>query len=65
MAEIKGDTGGTTIERIVNFDTDKYKYQQIRVTVYCEGTATPDEVKQIAEVIEKARDEIKKIVEEW
>lgn len=65
MAVIKGDNGGTTIERMVNFDTDKQKYQQIRVTAYCEGVATPDEVKQIAEVVEKARDEIKKIVEEW
>ena len=65
MAKIKGNNGGTTIERIVDFGTDKHEYQQIRVTAYCEGMATPDEVKQIAEVIEKARDEIKKIVEEW
>lgn len=65
MAKIKDDTGVTTIERIVNFDKDKHEYQQIRVTVYCEGTATPDEVKQIAEIIEKAKDDIKKIVEEW
>lgn len=65
MAKIKGDNGGTTIERMVNFGTDKYEYEQIRVTAYYEGTAIPDEVKQIAEVIEKARDEIKKIVEDW
>lgn len=65
MSKFKEDNGTTTIERMVNFDTDKHKYQQIRVTAYCEGTATPDEVKKIAEVIENARAKIKKIVEEW
>ena len=61
MAKIKGDNGGTTIERMVNFGTDKYEYEQIRVTAYCEGTATPDEVKKIAEVIEKRETKSKKL----
>lgn len=65
MARIKEDVGGTNIERIVRFDTDTCEYQQIKVSAYCEGAATPDEVKQIAEIIEKAKDDIKKIVEEW
>lgn len=65
MVEITNETGGANIERKIFFKRDNHEYQQISVTAYCEGAVTPDETKQITEIVERAGKEIKKIVEEW
>ena len=64
MVKFTGETGGTTVERKVFFKKENHDYQQISVTVFCDGVATPNEVKQITEIVERAKDEIKKVVEE-
>ena len=65
MARITGKNGGTTIERRIFFESNESKYQNIQVSVHCDGEPNPDEVKQIAKIVENARDEIEKIIGEW
>lgn len=65
MVQITGENGVITVERKVYFNRGEHEYQNICVSAQCEGTATPDEVKQITEIVEKASKEIKKIVEKW
>lgn len=54
-----------TIEKIISYKTEKIEYQEIRAKAEFEGNLTPEKIKQISEVIEKAAEEIGKIVEEW
>lgn len=59
-------TRGTgEIQKRISYKTEICEYQEICVKAGFEGDPTPDELKQIAEVIEKAADEIGKIVEQW
>lgn len=59
-------TRGTgTIEKVVSYKTEVLEYQEIRVKAEFEGDPTPEKIKQISEVIEKAAEEIGKIIEEW
>lgn len=54
-----------TIEKIISYKTEKIEYQEVRVKAEFEGDLTPEKIKQISEVVEKAAEEIGKIVEEW
>lgn len=58
-------SGAGTIERLIFYKTEASECQQIRVKGEFEGDPTPEEIKQISEVINKAADEIGKIVEQW
>lgn len=57
--------GRGTIEKRISYKTEVLEYQEILVTAQFEGDTTPEKIKQISEVIEKAAEEIGKIIEEW
>lgn len=65
MVKVTGENGGTNIKRKIYFKRDEHEFQSIEVEVYCEGEPSPEEIKRIAEIVETARDEIRKIVEQW
>ena len=56
--------GKGTIEKVIYFKTDDCECQEIRVNAFFEGTPSPEQIARISEVIEKAAEEIEKIVEE-
>lgn len=57
--------GRGTLEKKITYKTEELEYQEINVIAQFEGNPTPEKIKQISEVIEKAAEEIGKIVEEW
>lgn len=57
--------GKGVIEKLIFYKTEKSEYQEIRVKAEFEGDPSPDKIKQISEVVERATKEIGKIVEEW
>lgn len=57
--------GAGTIEKVISYKTENCEHQDIRVKGEFEGDPSPEEIKQISEVINKAADEIGKIVEQW
>lgn len=57
--------GMGTIEKKIAYKTEVLEYQEIRVKAEFEGDPEPEQIKQISEVVEKAAEEIGKIVEEW
>ena len=56
--------GMGTIEKKIAYKTEVLEYQEIRVKAEFEGDPEPEQIKQISEVVEKAAEEIGKIVEE-
>ena len=53
-----------TIEKLISYKTEVSEYEEVRVRADFEGDQTPEQIKQISEVIAKATEEIGKIVEE-